>query len=376
MKMKILLCAVLCSSMNLYAQKNFVYTNDDNAPNTVSAFQVDAEGSLSLITGSPFLTGGVGSGGGKIDPGKITTARVDGRGFLYAGNTADGTISGFRVDPRTGRLDAVPGSPFPALSKDSDPALASSPSGEFLFASDDLAPEIHVFRISKETGTLTQVAGSPFNPGEPAQSLKVSPSGRFLAVGLENINAVGIFAIGKEGRLTQIPGSPFPTSGTPTAIDIDCHSNRLFVSNTDTNLIDVFHMAEDGALTPAPHSPFPSGGSSSLVTGLTLNPDNRFLFTSNSFSSTVSSLAVEANGALRPVTGSPFGADSFVGRIETTRAGKFVYISLFANDAVDGWSIDANSTLTPVPGHPFFAGQSQLGQSSMATFPAPSCSAE
>jgi 6-phosphogluconolactonase (cycloisomerase 2 family) len=376
MKIKILLCMILCSTINLLAQNNFIYTNDDVSPNTVSAFRVNADGSLTLLPGSPFATGGNGGNDRTIDPEKITTARVAGRGFLYAANIADGTVSGFRINPQTGALVAVPGLPVPIGAVNSSPALASSPNGKFLFATDDFTPVVHVFRIARATGSLREVPGSPFNVGDRSQRLKVSPSGQFLAVGLESINAVGIFAIGDDGTLTPAPGSPVLSSATPTAIDINCHNNRVFVAVSDgfSSHIDVFHMAEDGSLTPAPGSPFPSGARFN-VSALTLSPNNEFLFTSNTFDEAVSSLAVEANGALKPVSGSPFAAADFVGKIETTRAGDFVYASLFASAAVDGWSVGPNGTLARVPGSPFRTGQSPVTESSMVVFPPSSCRA-
>lgn len=374
MKVKFLFCVLLCSTISLLAQNNFVYTNDDVTPNTVSAFRANFDGSLTLISGSPFLTGGNGGGDGRIDPEKITTATVASASFLYAGNTADGTISGFSINPQTGALTAVPGSPFPLGLTDTDISLASSPNGQFLFASDDTSPSVHVFSIASATGSLSEVPGSPFNVGAPADGLKVSPSGHFLAAGLGSTHTVGVFAIGNQGTLTPAPGSPFATTALPTGVEINCKSNRVFVSNGGSGAIDAYQMAENGSLTPVPGSPFPSGAAFN-VSALTLTPDNQFLFTSDTFSSAVSSLAVAPNGSLRPVPASPFAADDFAGRVETTLAGNFVYVSLFASDSVDAWSIKADGTLTPVPGHPFFAGQSEIGQSSIAIFPAPSCSA-
>src|SRR5260370_37547584 len=133
---KTLLFAILSISLNVVAQPNFVYTNDSGFPNnTVSAFRVNADGSLTLIAGSPFSTGGNG-GGSDVDPDKITTSTSRHGSFLYVGNNNDGTISAFRITPGTGDLTAVPGSPFPAgvPSQTTNFSLAASPDGEFLFS--------------------------------------------------------------------------------------------------------------------------------------------------------------------------------------------------------------------------------------------------
>jgi len=85
------------SQVCLYAQANFVYTNDDLedvfGENTVSGFSVAANGVLTPIPGSPFQTGGVGSGGGLFAANRVTTCIVG--NFLYASNDVSADVSGF-----------------------------------------------------------------------------------------------------------------------------------------------------------------------------------------------------------------------------------------------------------------------------------------
>jgi len=146
---KLRLGFIICwFAINAVAQSNFVYTNDSWFPNTVSAFRVNADGSLTLIEGSPFLTGGNG-GGGDVNPGKITTATVKGKGFLYAANNGSTTIAAFRINADTGQLVAVPGSPFLAGTPNSNSTLtlAAGPKGHFLFSADESTTSVRVFAI-------------------------------------------------------------------------------------------------------------------------------------------------------------------------------------------------------------------------------------
>jgi 6-phosphogluconolactonase (cycloisomerase 2 family) len=374
MKTALLLLAISLSVSAASQQNGFVYSNDGASPvNTVSAFRVNGDGSLTLIAGSPFATGGNG-GSSDVNAGKIATATREGSSFLYAANNNDATISAFRITPATGALTPVHGSPFPSGAPNpfANFSLAASPDGKLLFATDEVTTAVHVFAIHEHSGGLTERPNSPFELGAFAEGLKVSPNGRFLVVGLKSIDAVGVFAIRDKGTLTAVPGSPFPASGAATAVEVDCDSDQVFASNAGLSVIDAYHMAENGRLTRVPGSPFPSGGTST-INALTLSPDNRFLFTSNLFNDSVSSLAVRANGSLQAVLGSPFPADDFVGAIAATRAGSFVYASLVAEAAVDGWSIGSGGVLTPVPGHPFFTGQPGFFVQSLTTFPAPKC---
>jgi len=374
---KILLFAILSVSLHSLAQPNFVYTNDSGFPqNTVSAFRVNLDGSLTLLAGSPFATGGSG-GGSDVNAGKITTATGAGRSFLYAANNQDGTISAFRISPATGQLVLVAGSPFPAGTPGNSTnfSLAAAPLARFLFSTDESSTKVHAFAIDRATGALAEVPGSPFDVGAFSEGLKVSSNGRFLVVGLKSIDAVGVFAISRQGALSPVLGSPFPATGPATAVDVNCGSNRVFVSSAGLSTIDAYRMAVNGTLTMVPGSPFPSGGTST-INALTLSADNRFLFTSNLFNDSVSSLTVQGNGALQGVPGSPFPGDGFMGAIASTRAGDFVFASVVDESAVDGWRVNPDGTLTPVPGRPFFTGAPGFFVQALTTFPAPGCGGE
>jgi 6-phosphogluconolactonase (cycloisomerase 2 family) len=107
---RLLFLIVLCA-VSVLAQGTFVYTNNDIAgPNSVSGFSAAADGALTAVPGSPFATGGTGAGGGFFASNRITTAIA--KNFLYAANSGSNDVSGFSIDPATGVLSAVPGSPF------------------------------------------------------------------------------------------------------------------------------------------------------------------------------------------------------------------------------------------------------------------------
>src|SRR5947199_10816935 len=85
-------CSFLLFAITAFAQNNFVYTNDNFSPNTVSVFKVSpSNGALTLIPGSLFLTGGNG-GAYDVVPQTITTATLGTKSFLYAANADSVTI--------------------------------------------------------------------------------------------------------------------------------------------------------------------------------------------------------------------------------------------------------------------------------------------
>jgi 6-phosphogluconolactonase (cycloisomerase 2 family) len=366
---------ILLFAISAFAQNNFVYTNDNFSPNTVSVFKVSpSNGALTLIPGSPFLTGGNG-GGNDVNAENITTATQGTASFLYAANNGSSTISAFAINPKTGTLVPVPGSPFQVgpNTSGSTMSLTASPNGKFLFQVDESSTLIRTFNIAAN-GVITEATGSPFDTGAEPEGLKVTANGNFLLVGLRSLDAVGVYSIDGSGALSPVFGSPFLTNGPAVAMDSTCANNRVFVSSAGSSLIDAFDMAADGSLTPVAGSPFSSGGTSTL-NALALTPSNQNLLTPDTFNSAVSSLAVGQDGSLQPVPGSPFAADDWVGSIATTRSGKFVYTSLFTRAQVDGWMIMTDGTLRPIPGRPFSTGQAGAGVQALTTFPAPSCTA-
>src|SRR5882672_3668381 len=99
--------------------------------------------------------------------------------FLYAGScvgSSNGRIDGYSVNPTTGALTTLSGSPF-AKGIDCPNFMATTPDQHFLFVPDDEDELIHVYAIGS-TGTLTEASGSPYS--QCAFQVAVDPSGQFL----------------------------------------------------------------------------------------------------------------------------------------------------------------------------------------------------
>lgn len=116
------------------------------ATNQVAAFSITASsGALTPAPGSPFSTGPT--------PFSLTTANS----FVYVSNAMDGTISGYSINPASGvLLMPLAGSPFAIRAG----VLTTDPAGQFLYASGEGG--IQAFTINPTTGALNQIAGSPF----------------------------------------------------------------------------------------------------------------------------------------------------------------------------------------------------------------------
>jgi 6-phosphogluconolactonase (cycloisomerase 2 family) len=369
-----LFLVTVASSTYVFAQGTFVYTNNDSNANSISAFSVAANGALVPVPGSPFPTGGTGIGGGTFAANLITTAIV--KDFLYAANSGSNNVTAFSVNPATGVLTAVPGSPFPTggSADGLGISLATTPNDEFLIAANTGSINITVYSIAAD-GALTPVAGSPFPAFDGlTNGIKVTPDGKFLAVAHTTTNTVFMYSISSAGGLTSVSEVLAGGTGFAAGVDCNCSSNNLFIAeaNGSSTIVSVQSIAANGALSPIPGSPFIGPGINSNVA--VLSPDDSKLFVSNQYSNSVTVFNVDPGGALTLVPGSPFPAPgSFQpSGMATDQAGKFLYVADFNNE-INGFSIASNGALVSVPGSPFSNGFPGFGLVSLAVFPPKSC---
>jgi 6-phosphogluconolactonase (cycloisomerase 2 family) len=242
----------------------------DDCQGAVSAYKINADGSLTEITGSPYSTD-YGTFGIAIQPSGKFLYTMNGRNCCRSANT----ISVFQVDPASGALTPINGSPFTAAGT---PFLAAiHPNGNFLYAiSGGEGFALVVYSIGA-SGTPSATSAF-YQLGQNPQSLDIDAIDNFLFVGdngstgsapvdgsirVYRMNAV-------DGTLMPVTGSPFTTTGSnPLQVAVDRSCRFLYVTNNNPGkgmAADyVLGFAIDplaGTLTAVPGSPFatPSGG--------------------------------------------------------------------------------------------------------------------
>jgi len=287
----------------------FLYVSDFTGA-AIDGLAIDpATGALTPISGSPFpVASGNGPSGMAIDSaGK----------FLFLAHANLNGIFAFTRDATTGALTEVPGSPFAAGSAPHH--VVVHPSANFLYASNlnDPMGSISAYTIDPTTGALTAIAGSPFatQAGSPGPGrLAIDPSGKYLYVGLGGTAAandfVAAFSINSStGALTAVPGSPFSAGNGSFSVAVDQSGKYVYTANTVDNTISAFAIdLSTGALTSVSGSPFATGATSGAPLALAMEPGGMFLYTANRGSDNISGLSLNVTtGALTPISGSPFG---------------------------------------------------------------------
>jgi 6-phosphogluconolactonase (cycloisomerase 2 family) len=75
--------------------------------------------------------------------------------WLYTGNKESSNVSGFSIDPTTGTLSALPGSPYTPAGGTGQENPAIDTGGKFLYTANFDSNDISVFNFDQSTGVLT-----------------------------------------------------------------------------------------------------------------------------------------------------------------------------------------------------------------------------
>lgn len=300
--------------------------------------------------------GGVGGVGGTIG-GVGTTA------IVYVTNSESNNVSGYTINPSTGGLATVPGSPFGNVSAPS--AMVVSSDGFFAYAANSQANNVTAFRVGTN-GALLLTTSTPttLNPalvGTAPRALAISRDSRFLYVANSGSDSVTVFGIGTGGVLTRVPQAtgnpnPVPAGGSsPIALAISPTGRFLYVANSASDTVTAFQVETSGLLTQVlaagpGTNPVPVSGTK--PTALAMSSNGQFLYLTNGASNTVTAFRVETSGLLTliPPTGSnpvSTSGDTPNG-IAVASNGANLYIANGGGN-VSTFAIGGNGLLTPVP---------------------------
>jgi len=343
---------VLVGSRTALAQ--YLYVNNNDNPNSITAFAIGGGGGLTAVTGSPFSTGG----NGDVSPniGGVNVVAVANR--LYACNAVSNSIAAFDIEV-DGSLTTIPGSPFPTLGNAPNGIAIDSGAGH-VFVANQNSNAVAVFNIASN-GALTHVSGSPFTVASRPVDLAIDTSNSLLFAAHSLISSVGVYTIGVGGSLTPIVGSPFASGGgTTRGLDVNAARTRLYAAN-GAGSVSGFDIGGGGTLSAVPGSPFAAGSQSIDVL---LHPSLSVLYASNSGSSNISAYSFNGAGTLTPLSGSPFasGGDGTAGMVIDEANNRLYAInggaSFTPSRDVSAYNIAGDGSLTALGGSPFATGAS------------------
>ncbi|SPF46807.1 putative 6-phosphogluconolactonase [Candidatus Sulfopaludibacter sp. SbA4] len=283
--------------------------------------------------------------------------------FAYVTNSSDGTVSGYSLNPASGALTAVPGSPFPSYGP-LPQAIAITSNNKFAYVANTLGNDLFAYAINAGNGALTPAAGttiaSLYSTGSGPTAVAVDATGKFVYAANYYDNDVSAFTIDPgSGALTAVAGSPFAAGLNPYAVAIHPTGRFAYVVNNGDGTVSAYSInTASGALTPVTGSPFGATAGANFVA---LDPTGKFAYVTatNGLSGSLSAYTINAStGALTAVAGSPYSVGDSAVAVAIHPNGKFAYAVDFYDTNVAAYNIDAGSgALTPVAGSPFATGK-------------------
>ncbi|HEX3689338.1 MAG TPA: beta-propeller fold lactonase family protein [Solirubrobacteraceae bacterium] len=322
-----------------------VYVNDNAAPaNTIAGFDRHADGTLTPIPGSPFGTGGAGTGSVIGSQGALQLT-AGGR-VLLAVDPGSNDISELLVG-RDGRLWRVPGGTTP--SGGSEPVSIAVSRGLVYVANAGAGGSDYAGFVFSRFGRLRPLPGATFplpDSAQPGDVLINSTATKLVGtrVGTSQIDS---FTIDRRGGLHAAAGSPFAAQGPgPFGSEFDpTNPNQVFVSNAhggaNAGTVSAFSDGHDGVLTSIGGSPFPNHQTAPCW--VELSRDGRDLFAVNTAVPSISSYRIQSDGTLRLIGNTPFsGADASTLGPEDARLspdGSTLWVVDSKGDAVSGFAV-------------------------------------
>jgi len=175
----------------------------------IEAFALN-QGAPTVVPNSPFLTGN----------GPYGLAIAPAGGFLYTANKLDNTISEFTINA-DGSLTEISGSPVGEPAQSSGPvALLIDKSGTYLYVANQASSPASLggYSIGSD-GTIALLTASPFATGSGPSSITSDSGGKYLFVGNQTSPVIQSFSLdGSSGTLTSV--ATYPVTGKPTSIAI------------------------------------------------------------------------------------------------------------------------------------------------------------
>lgn len=220
-------------SVAMSPNSDFVYFAANAAPYGVTAAKQAADGSLSYLPGSPFVTGGVND-----------IAITPNGKYLFASGNPAGAIGRFSI--------AADGSLAPignALIAGAD-LMQVSRDGRFLYVSSSTDTDrIHSFAIGAD-GSLTEVPPAYVVGAFSTGKFAVSPDGSRLYVPNSNLDQIITLASSPNGALSFVAAMPVPDDYKAISASA---TGELFMIRTNTGA-GLFYSKPD-PLTTLPSAP-------------------------------------------------------------------------------------------------------------------------
>jgi 6-phosphogluconolactonase len=315
-----------------------VYTSTNGpAGNAVVAYARSNDGRLTRI--GSFNTGGLGMGTG-TDPlgSQFSVILSQDHAHLYVVNAGSHNITVFDVQRGGGlvwrqTIDSRGGVPV---------SLAIRGSRLYVLNQGDNA--VGGFRVGDD-GLLTSLPGGWQKlPAGAAGASTVRVGDHTLLVTERTTNRIDIFPLDNDGRIGA-PDTAASNGATPFGFDIG-QRGLVLVSEAGPNAVSSYRLHDDHLNVR--DGSVPTDGMATCW--VRLSPDERFAFSANAGSATVTAFAVDHNGTIARVQIGALATGAGPLDLDVTPDSRFVYAVEAGASGIGGFEIGLDGKLTSLPG--------------------------
>jgi 6-phosphogluconolactonase (cycloisomerase 2 family) len=326
--------------------------------NSISAFHIEWNGSLTPVAGSPFPEAST----------YVSSMAVSQGRYLYTASLYMQCISVYQIYPN-GRLEPVATINAPLIG-----SLAVDPYGRFVYATirdgsgdpGEFGTPQHVstYRIGAN-GTLTHVVGSTVSAGFLSSAIVPDPKGRFVYIGdsggsEEDTETVSGFRVGGNGDLVPLVGSPYPNGEAPQGMGVDPYGRFLYSVGEYDMALSAYSISQNGALTEIPGSTGPEFGYEPY-NSVAVDPLGRFVYQSTTNPASISPVTVFVYrvGAKGLTLAMSYGTGFYSNCMIGDTSGQFLYAAestiskapygLTTGSSVAIYRVSGNGALTSLP---------------------------
>jgi 6-phosphogluconolactonase len=313
-----------------------VYTSTNGtAGNAVVAYARNDAGRLTRI--GAFNTGGLGFGTG-TDPlgSQFSMILSEDHAHLYVVNAGSHDITMFDVQRAGGlvlrqRIDSRGVTPVSLALRDGR-----------LFVLNQGDNTVSGFRVHDD-GTLSP-SGHQSLPAGAAGSSTIRVDGRTLIVSERTTNRLDLFPLDDNGQI-DAPTTAASNGATPFGLDVG-HHGLVLVSEAGPNAVSSYDVR--GEQVRLDDGSVPTNGMATCW--VRLSPDERFAFTANAGSGSITAFAVDRNGALQQQAIGALATGAAPLDLDVTPDNRFVYAVEAGAQGIGAFQIGGDGHLTPLPG--------------------------
>ncbi|KAH7239670.1 hypothetical protein FSOLCH5_014372 [Fusarium solani] len=347
----------------------FAMTNEPTG-NRVIAFSRNGDGSLTQT--KAYLTGGRGQG---VDFDTQGGLQLDAKNkYLYAVNPADDLITVFAVDGSSlTKVQTIYGGDQPLSITLSKSGYAYSLTGSVA------STGIFGFKVDGKTGKLSPLTNETIPLSTPIGVPGVvafAPNGRSLIVTNKVGSTIDVFSIDEKGQASSAPVTTMASSGLRPFGAVFNNESTLYVVESGlpafkNSALSTYHL--NGGEVPSLTAVTKAERSDQTdACWVVVTPDNRYAYTANFVSNSISSYAIFNNGTTSLIEGEAAlpGDGSEPVDLALSSDGMYLYNLLRGSGAVVAYKIKEDGSLQQV-GDMFGKGMGLmpgLGNSGLAAF--------